>query len=73
MRSPHLAPRHTPRRTLRTALAGAAAVALTIGVTACSGGSSDADADNADVKIGDLGLAERVPEAQKQSQDRRSV
>ncbi|MGP5298772.1 metal ABC transporter solute-binding protein, Zn/Mn family [Corynebacterium variabile] len=51
MRSPRLTPRHTPRRTLRTALAGAAAVALTIGVTACSGGSSDADADNADVKI----------------------
>ena len=51
MRSPRLAPRHTPRRTLRTALAGAAALTLTLGVTACSGGSSDADADNADVKI----------------------
>jgi zinc/manganese transport system substrate-binding protein len=56
MRSPRLAPRrtqHTQRtqRTLRATLAGAAAVTLALGITSCSGGSTDADADNADLKI----------------------
>ena len=50
MRSPRLAPRRT-QRTLRATLAGAAAVTLALGITSCSGGSTDADADNADLKI----------------------
>ncbi|CUU66872.1 metal ABC transporter solute-binding protein, Zn/Mn family [Corynebacterium variabile] len=56
MRSPRLAPRRTQhpqrtQRTLRATLAGAAAVTLALGITSCSGGSTDADADNADLKI----------------------
>ncbi|WP_297006551.1 metal ABC transporter solute-binding protein, Zn/Mn family [uncultured Corynebacterium sp.] len=41
----------SPRHPLRTALAGAATLTLTLGLTACSGGSDDADADNADLRI----------------------
>lgn len=41
----------SPRHTSRTALAGAATLTLMLGVTACSGGSGDADADNADLNI----------------------
>lgn len=42
---------NSSRHALRAVLAGVAALGLTIGLTACSGGSDHAEADNGDIRI----------------------